>query len=486
MLWTVLSMTAALVMTACTNDDNTAETPAAQQTIVKTIPFSVTVSGDAMTRATVDDDPSDATYHKTLRFETDDKLYITGTDIRGVLGIQSVNGDGTRATFSGDLTYSGGGSPATDLALTATLVSVQQKDGTEVTINSETNAVTVNYRTAAYCSSVYDAVRKYSRLTGTSTYGAKSFTLTQQTAFLNFKIYFTDGTASGTALSTAVSNGGSAIATANVTTKTDTYGNVFAEFVLPVAKNTALSGATVTMGTKAALAITDATLDGKVYNITRGYYGSLSTLSTTSAAVLGQTVSTDGKLYPSKIALPSGVTALAVVAYVGGGAETSATYNHGLALALSDVSYTWAWCSQKSNKCLTSQYSSLTDAKGDLAGIANTDVLVGTTPHSHGDNAAKAARGYNSGTHPDGTSAWFLPSVGQWDKMATAAGGYEKLKTNAGLKSSYYWSSTESGAVSSSSTESGAVSSWYFCFDDGYWYEAFKDAFHYVRACLAF
>lgn len=475
MLWTVLSMTAALVMTACTNDDNTAETPAAQQTIVKTIPFSVTVGGNAMTRATVDDDPSDATtYHKTLRFETDDKLYITGTDIQGVLGIQSVTGDGTHATFSGDLSYTGGGSPATDLSLTATLVSVQQNDGTEVSVDAD-GAVTVNYPTTAYCADVATAVRKYSRLTGTSTYGAKSFTLTQQTAFLNFKIYLTDGTDSGTALSTAVSNGGSAIATANVTTTTDTYGNVVAEFVLPFDSTDKLNGATVKMGDKAAISFggNDQTLNGKVYNITRGYYGSL---STPSAAKLGQTVSTDGKLYPIKIALPSGVTALAVVAYVGGGAETSATYNHGLALALSDVSYTWAWCSQKINTCLTSQYSSLTDAKGDLAGIANTDVLVGTTPHSHGDNAAKAARGYNSGTHPDGTSEWFLPSVGQWDKMATAAGSYENLKTNAGLKSSYYWSSTESGAVSS----------WYFSFYDGYWYEAFKNAFHYVRACLAF
>ena len=477
MLWTVLSMTAALVMTACTNDDNTAETPAAQQTIVKTIPFSVTVSGDAMTRATVDDDPSDeTTYHKTLHFEADDKLYITGTDIRGVLGIQSRNDDGTRATFSGDLTYSGGGSPATDLALTATLVSVQQKDGTEVAINSETNAVTVNYPTTAYCADVATAVRKYSRLTGTSTYGAKSFTLTQQTAFLNFKIYFTDGTASGTALSTAVSNGGSAIATANVTTKTDTYGNVVAEFVLPFDSTDKLNGATVKMGDKDAISFggNDQTLDGKVYNITRGYYGSL---STPSAAKLGQTVSTYGKLYPIKIALPSGVTALAVVAYVGGDAETSTKYNHGLALALSDVSYTWAWCSQTGATCLGTQYTNTSGTKfNDLAGIDNTDALVSHTGHTH--DAASAARGYNSGAHPTGTSVWFLPSAGQWDKMATAAGSYKNLKTNAGLKSSYYWSSTESGADSS----------WYFCSDDGCWYEAVKNDnnYRYVRACLAF
>ena len=43
MIWAALSMKAALVMTACSSDDNTVETPAAQQA-VKTIPYSVTVS----------------------------------------------------------------------------------------------------------------------------------------------------------------------------------------------------------------------------------------------------------------------------------------------------------------------------------------------------------------------------------------------------------------------------------------------------------
>lgn len=267
MIWAALSMTAALVMTACTNDDNAVETPAAPQAEVKTIPYTVTVSqgGDAATtRATVDSD------NKTLYFADGDKLYVTGTNISGTLDIQTGTGTAS-ATFSGDLTYTGEGTPASDLSLTATLVSAQQTDGTEVTINPTTKAVTVNYPTTAYCDDVATAVQKYSNLTGTSNYGSKSFTLSQQTAFLNFVITFADGTTTGTGLSAVVKNGETTLCTANRTTTTESE-KVVAKFVLPVASGTALSGATVKMGTKAALAITDATLAGKVYNVKRTLY----------------------------------------------------------------------------------------------------------------------------------------------------------------------------------------------------------------------
>lgn len=189
MFWAALSMTAALVMTACSsNDDNMTEIPQASSTS-KTIPYTVTV-GDASTRATVKDDPTD----RQLYFATGDKLYITGTDIQGVLNIKDGVGTSSNATFSGTLTYSGEGTPADDLDLTATLVSAQQTVGTQVSVD-DAGAVTVNYPNNAYCSSVNDAVQKYSNLTGTSTYGAKAFTLTQQTTFLNFVTTFEDGTA---------------------------------------------------------------------------------------------------------------------------------------------------------------------------------------------------------------------------------------------------------------------------------------------------
>ena len=262
MFWAVLSMTAALVMTACSSKDNdVTEIPQTPSTS-KAIPYTVTVSGEeATTRATVDDD------NKTLKFATGDKLYITGTDIQGVLDIESGVGSASGATFSGTLTYSGSGSPSDGLPLTATLVSAQQNSG-QVSVD-DAGAVTVNYPTAAYCTSVNDAVQQYSKLTGTSTYGAKSFSLTQQTAFLNFVITFDDGTTtSGTTLSAVVSNNSSAICTADVTTTTEN-GNVVAKFVLPVASSTKLTSPTVKMGDKDAISFSGATLSPKVYNVKR-------------------------------------------------------------------------------------------------------------------------------------------------------------------------------------------------------------------------
>ena len=266
-LWAALSMTAALVMTACSSNNDMTETPAVPQPSVKTIPYTVTVT-DGTTRATVDSD------NRTLRFATGDKLYITGTNIKGTLNIQSGMGETSGATFSGDLTYTGSGDPAANLSLTATLVSAQQTVGTQISVN-DAGAVTVNYPTTAYCSSVNDAVQQYSRLTGTSTYGDKAFTLTQQTAFLNFVITFEDNTNADTQLSAVFRNNSSAVCTANVTTTIESE-KVVAKFVLPVASGTTLTSATVKMGDKEALTITDATLDGKVYNVRKTVSGSSS------------------------------------------------------------------------------------------------------------------------------------------------------------------------------------------------------------------
>jgi hypothetical protein len=320
-LWAALSMTAALVMTACSNDDNDmTEAPVAPSTS-KTIPYTVTVGGDeATTRATVDAD------NQTLRFATGDKLYITGENIQGVLDLQDGGaGEANNVTFSGDLTYSGEGSPAADLELTATLVSAQQTVGTQVSVNAA-GAVTVNYPTTAYCSSINDAVQQYSHLTGTSTYGARAFTLTQQTAFLNFVITFEDGTVTETPLTAVVSNGGSAIATLNVTTEIVSE-KVVAKFVLPVAAGTTLSSATVTMGSKAALNINNATLTGKVYNVKKTYYTLLSAATTSD---YGKVVCRDGHLHNAKTAVPAGCTAVGIL-----GKVTST--GHGLILALQNA-----------------------------------------------------------------------------------------------------------------------------------------------------
>ena len=187
----------------------------------------------------------------------------------------------------------------------------------------------------------------------------------------------------------------------------------------------------------------------------------------TDEAYIGSVVAADGYVYATIDDVDNASkTAVAKICYVG--SETGdATYNHGLALALSND--TKQWC-PAGKKCLDSQYTTVAEAKGDLAGIANTDALVGHAVHIHA--AASAARGYNSGTHPYGTSEWFLPSVGQWDKMATAVGDYGKLGLNPGS----YWSSTEVDAEHA----------WSVNVNDGSWSTDRKDFEQGVRACLAF
>ena len=276
---------ATLMLTACSSDNYTTETPQAptEQTPVEggKIHYVVTVvsSDAATTRATVADDPTDVeTYHKTLYFAAGDKLYVSGTDIKGVLDIKTGAGTAS-ASFEGDLTYSGDDTPASDLALTATLVSAQQTVGTEVSVD-DAGAVTVNYpATTAFCPDVATAVQKYSRLTGTSTYGEKSFTLTQKTAFMNFNMVFHDGTTTGTSVAMLVKNGTTTLLNASVTTAT-VDGNVMAQFVLPIPATTALNSATVTAGSNPTISFGETTtLAGQVYNIRRSF-GSLTNLTT--------------------------------------------------------------------------------------------------------------------------------------------------------------------------------------------------------------
>ena len=320
-------MTAALVMTACSNDNSAIESPALQSA-VKTIPYTVTVGqGEAIgTRATVESDL------KTLKFAAGDKLYVSSdsrADLTGVLTLKSGDeGKTSGATFEGSLAYTGD-APAAELAIKATLVGASNV-GVQITGDKVTG---ITYPNAAYCSDVNDAVEKYSNLTGTATYGAQSFSLSQQTAFLNFVITFEDGTATGTALSAKVNNNSTDICTASVTTTTESE-KVVAKFVLPVAKGTTLSSATVKMGDKAAISFgASQTLEGKVYNVKKTQEDLAPALNLTSPAV-GQIIGSDGKNYAANATLPDGVTKVAVIAYVNG--------NNGLALALQDAG-TMSW-----------------------------------------------------------------------------------------------------------------------------------------------
>ena len=243
LFWTVLSVTASFVAISCSNDNEVTESSVAPQT-TKQIPYTLTVGYDTPTtnRATVDDD------NTTLRFAAGDKLYITGKNIKGILnfnpelnyiGETYVEGDNV---FSGTLEYTGAGTPAPDLELTATLVSAQQHEGTEISVN-DAGAVTVNTPTTL-CTDLNEAVQKYSNLTATFPYGDYStdnkhtIMLTQQTAFINVTITFEDGTTAGTSFSTKFTEKFHArVYTGNVNTIIENE-KVVAKFTLPIESTT--------------------------------------------------------------------------------------------------------------------------------------------------------------------------------------------------------------------------------------------------------
>lgn len=204
----------------------------------------------------------------------------------------------------------------------------------------------------------------------------------------------------------------------------------------------------------------------------------------------GKLICTDGHIHANGVDAECTKDRVALICYVGNDAETSTTYKHGLALALKDASTNASWCSTSAN-CLGTQYDDATAAKTDMAGIANTDALVGTTPHNHGDNAAKAARefkykdGVDAGAHPIGTSDWFLPSAGQWQKMIDAAGTIEAFR--GGFSGITGASDLQSYGYYKLSTEYDATKSWVFYFgSSGNWQNSPKTNTARVRACLAF
>lgn len=452
-----LNMAALLVvgaiMTGCSSDDNidNPQQPANKDNVV-TLTATVSLDGGAGTRAI-----NGTTGAKT--FETGKQIAVIykdgdGNTQKAVSTDFTPTGDNTKATFTVTLS-----NPANNSAIRYIYPALMAKDVAEdATITDDD--VTIDYSgifgsqngtlaTLAY----YDLAVKDAALSGTDL--PATVTLTNPLAICKFTL--TDGSSAIT----------SSVTSLNVSDGTNTYA------VSP----SGLSEIYVAMKPASGnIAFTAATGSKTYFKIATGATLAASTLYTNITVsmeelAVGSVFCSDGSVYASTdAATTAGKTAVAKIFYLGSDAETSTTYNHGLALALSDVPGFKVWCSQTGATCLPTQYSTAETAKGDMAGIANTDALVGHAVHTHA--AASAARGYNSGTHPTGTSAWFLPSVGQWDKMATKVGGYDKL----GLDSYYYWSSTERDAYCA----------WNLHLNEGIWDYNFKDGGSPVRACLAF
>ena len=286
-------MTALLLCTSCSSDDLTTDRVAPVAPVGKVIHYTATVGEGDETRATLDGE-------KKYVFQTGDKLVITGTDISGDLTL--AEGAGTAsATFSGDLTYSGSDTPADDLTLNAVL------ESTSSAMTTLTHA-SAEYPSTAIASASTDiaarkaAVEKYSYFTATSTYAARSFTVSQQTSFLDFTVTFEDGTASGTEFTIDIKNGGETVRTGSVTTATESD-KVVAHFVAAMPKGTVMSSATVQLGTKDAISFggSKELAANKIYNISKTVAASGSGGSVPEGALSGKfSVASGTQVYFSK------------------------------------------------------------------------------------------------------------------------------------------------------------------------------------------
>ena len=459
-----LSMAALLVvgaiMTGCSSDDNidNPQQPTNKDNVV-TLTATVGFETNAGTRA-INPTSGKKTFESTNQIAV---IYKNTSDetIKAVSTDFTPTGDNTTATFTVTLT-----NPATDGAIRYIYPATMAKTpATGATITDD--AATIDYSgifssqkgDLTSLGTNYDLAVFDGSLSGTDL--PASATLTNPLAICKFTFKDTG------------SNDITSITRLTVSDGTNAYGistSGLSEIYVamkPVASgNIAFTAATASK-TYFRTVTGKSLVASKLYtNITVGSMVELA---------LGSVFCSDGSVYATKdAATDASKTPVAKIAYLGNDAETSPTntaFKNGLALALEDISGTKTWCSQTGATCLGTQYASGTKFN-DLAGIANTDALVNHTGHTHA--AASAARGYNSGTHPAGTSAWFLPSAGQWDKMA--AGDYATLKTNAGLQSGNYWSSTEDGANRA----------WCFRSDDGYWGRGRKVNDYLVRSCLAF
>jgi hypothetical protein len=149
----------------------------------------------------------------------------------------------------------------------------------------------------------------------------------------------------------------------------------------------------------------------------------------------GKLIGTDGNIYADDVAATdAGTTAVAKIVYIG--ATGHGTYNHGLALALTNEGL-MAW------------------------------------------EAAKTACNNKNTSTPVTNATWLLASKDQWDYMigSNGAGSWTALRDGYNLGKEFYWSSTDDGS-------SGA---WFFDFLHGDWSDIFKEYdLISVRACLAF
>ena len=393
-----------LLTTACSNSDDeiiNTENPANAKGYTLPATINVTRQGDATTRATYDGET------KKLSFSEGDKLFVHGFydednlyDFAGVLTWQS--GD----TFSGTIYLEGPFEGTAEELLSSALgadatllpagyggygfLSIDNEGTCDASLNLE--------RTKAFALTKATAVEQFSDEFAEE-YN-NGFALSPERAIVCFTISGLEANKE-VAVSFKCNHPWGAQYSWSIDNNVTVDATGVATFAVGMAKYENFTNYSLTVDGNAITLPADKEVEaGKIYNINRSVAPATPALTLTSPTV-GQVIGSDGKNYAAG-SLPTGVTAVAMIAYVSG--------SNGLAIALSDESTTMNW------------------STATTTAAAHTPVFTNGT--------------------------WKLPSQDEWKNMFKAFGGnessYSGLQTaitNAGgtalQHDKNYWLSTE-------------------------------------------
>lgn len=247
------------------------------------------------------------------------------------------------------------------------------------------------------------------------------------------------------------------------------------------------------------------TVSGDTWILSNNAPASSKALSAVTTNEVGWRICDDGNAYSPVGTLPGGVTARAIIAYVGAAGSvdaSSATYK-GLAIALTDANggNSCQWYTAEDITCTSNYTNDLPTALSDKDGIAKTATLAAGCGKGHTHAAAYAAANY-AVAHPTSTSDWFLPTIGQWNLIVQGlTGSSDNLDINV-YNETYMTANinakiTISGASAIptgnhhywSCSEKGTGSAWAMFFKDGGANGGYKDTASgtmFVRSVIAF
>ena len=283
----ILTLGALLLLTGCATDVLSPSKKGTHQ-----VRYSVTVNSAG------DNNPTRATLNadKNYVYSAGDMLFIrsTGADKGKVYGALQLDpqddGKTTGVTFDGTLNVVNGFETQEgrdDTPLEAVLIG---SDARLYTFNAAGDQLTSGPTwptDGVLCTSVAQAVERYSILTAQSTYGQQAFNLSQGSCFVNFSVTLDDGTAAGEDIGAYVWTDNNApdpptdMRSGTVTTVAEGT-DIKANFVAAFPAGTVLDGAVVGLGARSAIAFggTNKTLEAnKIYNVRKSFTRTAATIS---------------------------------------------------------------------------------------------------------------------------------------------------------------------------------------------------------------